>query len=490
MSPGRPGDVRSPRSRTPGRSSSSSGTVTVDDHARRRPAASTSPPSGTGWTVRRRSGRPSPARAADALAPQLSYPADHDQRRRCSPSGPATLDNNTATVTNAGDTNAANNTATDSIGVRCADARAPAAASRPCAAAGACACCWRTSYEVDNLGFRVYRETAGVRTLVTPSLVAGSALSSASRAPLGRAAATPGSTTRRSSPAPSTGSRTSTSTGRSGWTGPVTPATPPTGRRLRRRRRAGLPLARARQLAATAATAAAPASRPRHRARATARGGPRRRSSGRAAPRRTARSGPAAKLLVAARGLVPRHEDQLLAAGFDPGSDPRGAPAPRRTARAGDPRRRRRRRPLRRADAIEFYGLGLDSPCDGEHVYWLVAGGEPGLARRARRPPGRSRPAAGARPASRSRSSGRTAPSLLRPHRERRRRELLRRAGDRRRRSTLTLDAPHLDTTAAGSASLTIALQGVTRGVAHVVDVQLNGHDAGTLSFAGQDART
>ncbi|HEX8684936.1 MAG TPA: hypothetical protein VF654_00505, partial [Pyrinomonadaceae bacterium] len=35
---------------------------------------------------------------------------------------------------------------------------------------------WKTGFEVDNLGFNVYRETAGRRVLLNPSLVAGSAL--------------------------------------------------------------------------------------------------------------------------------------------------------------------------------------------------------------------------------------------------------------------------------------------------------------------------
>ena len=35
---------------------------------------------------------------------------------------------------------------------------------------------WRTGYEVDNLGFHVYREVGGERVQITPSLVAGSAL--------------------------------------------------------------------------------------------------------------------------------------------------------------------------------------------------------------------------------------------------------------------------------------------------------------------------
>ena len=35
---------------------------------------------------------------------------------------------------------------------------------------------WRTGYEVDNLGFNIYKEVAGKRSLATPAFVAGSAL--------------------------------------------------------------------------------------------------------------------------------------------------------------------------------------------------------------------------------------------------------------------------------------------------------------------------
>jgi hypothetical protein len=35
---------------------------------------------------------------------------------------------------------------------------------------------WQTGYEIDNLGFNVYREVSGQRTLITPEMIAGSAL--------------------------------------------------------------------------------------------------------------------------------------------------------------------------------------------------------------------------------------------------------------------------------------------------------------------------
>jgi len=43
---------------------------------------------------------------------------------------------------------------------------------------------WRTSYEVNNLGFHVYREEDGQIYRLTPELVAGSALLAGSRTPL------------------------------------------------------------------------------------------------------------------------------------------------------------------------------------------------------------------------------------------------------------------------------------------------------------------
>src|SRR5205085_5573113 len=44
---------------------------------------------------------------------------------------------------------------------------------------------WQTGFEVDNLGFRLYRDDAGRRTLVTPNLVAGSALTVGPKTVLG-----------------------------------------------------------------------------------------------------------------------------------------------------------------------------------------------------------------------------------------------------------------------------------------------------------------
>jgi len=39
-----------------------------------------------------------------------------------------------------------------------------------------CSIEWQTGLEVNNLGFRIYRDESGKRSLVNPQIVAGSAL--------------------------------------------------------------------------------------------------------------------------------------------------------------------------------------------------------------------------------------------------------------------------------------------------------------------------
>src|ERR1051325_8566200 len=43
---------------------------------------------------------------------------------------------------------------------------------------------WQTGFEVDNLGFRLYRDASGKRTLLTPQVLAGSALVTGQGTPL------------------------------------------------------------------------------------------------------------------------------------------------------------------------------------------------------------------------------------------------------------------------------------------------------------------
>src|SRR5690606_11290673 len=62
-----------------------------------------------------------------------------------------------------------------SITTSTTEARVDSATARPVLGQGV-HIQWRTGYEVDNLGFNLYREQGGRRTKLNPSLIAGSAL--------------------------------------------------------------------------------------------------------------------------------------------------------------------------------------------------------------------------------------------------------------------------------------------------------------------------
>ena len=425
---------------------------------------------GDGWTCAAPAGQSVSCTRSDPLAAELSYPVITVTATVLA-SGPATLSNNRATVANALDINAANNVATDVVGVR-APTLAHVRRFAAVRTAAGVRLLWRTSYEVNNLGFRVYREAGGVRTLITPSLVAGSALLAGKQVPLSA-----GRSYSWLDDSPEDGGvywlEDVDLDGTHAWTGPATALAPED----------------ARLAAAGAAAARSPLLSGLGRERRERRGRPgpgmgherRHRHAGAPAlleQRRIAASGAAAKLLVPREGWYRVTLDRLRAAGFEPG-DPRGlslfVDGQEQALGVG-------REPG--ADAVEFYGLGIDSPYDGERAYWLVAGGGgPRLRVRS------GRPLSGLPPA----------PDSFPFTVERRDRTVtffsLTTNGDGENvfgdpvtsdGLTLALDAPHLEPTPLWDATLTVALQGVTLDVAHEVEVRLNGRSAGTLSFTGQ----
>ena len=279
--------------------------------------------------------------------------------------GPTTL-TNTATVSGGGDVNTANDSATDSIGVR-APTLAHLKVFEALRRGRVVILRWRTSYEVNNLGFRVYRETAGERELITPRILAGSAFAVGKDRPLpsGRSYAwidrePAGDARYWLEDIDLDGSKP--------WTGPVVaedgageggwgPATRP------------------------GAVAGARGPRPRA-GDARPLGGPARRrprAARAAAPREARRAsldGP-----VAARGQAPVAREgwyrvtkqDLLAAGFDPGTVPSslrlfadGVEQAILVNDGGDGS-------FDAGDAVEFYGVGFESPWDGAHAYWLLS---------------------------------------------------------------------------------------------------------------------
>lgn len=134
------------------------------------------------------------------------------------------------------------------------------------------------------------------------------------------------------------------------------------------------------------------------------------------------------------------------------------------------------------ADGIEFYGTGQDTTWTASRVYWLVAGN--GRGKRVERV---DVPAGGA-------ATARNFPYAVERHdRNIYGGEIGNGEADNffgpivssSAIATQTLVLPHVDTTASENATLTIAIHGV-RGE-HVIDVAINGHAAGTLTFATRD---
>ncbi len=343
---------------------------------------------------------------------------------------------------------------------------------------------WRTGLEADNLGFHLWRERGAERVRITPSLIAGSALLFGDALPRDAGHAyrffDPDGTPSdryvledvdlqgaRTLSHPVRGSARHAVESRGQAAGPrqALESSPTFSRRTR--------------------TMTAHPESHRLGARRTARS-----SANALSPLSTqwalAASPASLKILVCDEGWYRLTGAELVAAGLDPAVDPRrlqlfadGREIPLRvTGRGGrrlDPR-----------DAVEFYGMGLDTLSTDTRVYWLTAGSAWGARI--------DRLAAGRPPM--------TAPPSF-PF-----------SVEHRLRSTyfaslrnsdagnffgeiitaepveVLLDVPHPDrTTTGGDATLRVTLQGVTK-VSHSVSVLFNGIEAGSIQFEGQELRT
>jgi hypothetical protein len=316
---------------------------------------------------------------------------------------------------------------------------------------------WKTGFEAENLGFRVYRETGGQRVRLTPQLLAGSALRAGSK------------TIQRSGNSyfwldDSAGSTNSSYWleeldihGKVTWHGPILPGQTPISRKP-----AAIPLGR---LGGAAKPVAAVGSRP---VRVTARLAPATDAERRAQAQIS--SGTAVKISVREEGWYRITRAELLAAGLDPNADPalwqlwvEGHEQPAHVQDGN----------------LEFYGLGLDTAASDTRVYWLVAGTQPGQRIRT--------VAAG---------DGRPAPRSFPFTVERKDRTVYFSAllnGDKENffgdavvkdPTVEPLTVTHLDPAAeAEPATVEVALQGVTTG-AHAVKILLNGSEIGKLAFA------
>ncbi len=335
---------------------------------------------------------------------------------------------------------------------------------------------WRTGFEVDNLGFHVYREVDGQRIRVTPSLVAGSALFAGAGTAL-----TAGRSYAWWDSSPVAGASYWLEewelSGARRWHGPVSVqpgavgvqaqglAVPPSGG----------PVQASSALLAGFGQAVSP-SPPQGVRRKL------RQALGMAEERRAVQWGlasrPAVKLLVSEEGWTRVSRDELVQAGLDPSVDPSrlqlfvdGLQAPILVDV-------RQHGVFASGDGIEFYGEGLDTPSTAARVYWLVVGSGAGLRIRG----GESEAGSGRRVLRASRTEVERAdrtvyiPSLFNGDAEN-----FFGAVVTTTPVSQSVRVQHVDQ--GGPGELVVRLQGLTAG-AHRVGVGLNGVRVGTMAWA------
>ncbi|HKP54355.1 MAG TPA: C25 family cysteine peptidase [Chloroflexia bacterium] len=323
---------------------------------------------------------------------------------------------------------------------------------------------WKTGYEAANLGFNLYRSEGdkGQRVQVNPSLIAGSAFTAAGAAPAGQSyswldASTATANTRYwVEDVDLNGTRT--------MHGPY--ATTP-----------GKLVATSNSILLSSLGQTQGASKGVERSAGLPKNdGP--------ASTRPVTGQPAIKLSVKGEGLYRVGQPELLAAGLNANVDPRnlqlyaeGQQIPVRVNGEADGK-------LDSRDSLEFYGLGLDTPTANTHVYWLVAGQQPGQRISQSQAGGNLTPG-GSFPYPVERKD-RTVyfSSLLNGDAENFFGPVVSSAG-----VAQTLTVANLDTAASGQAQLQVTLQGATL-QGHSVSVKLNGSNVGTLTFTGRERGT
>ncbi|MCA1594264.1 MAG: C25 family cysteine peptidase, partial [Acidobacteria bacterium] len=367
---------------------------------------------------------------------------------------------------------------------------------------------WQTQYEVDNLGFNIYREDAGgKRVPVNSSLVAGSALAVGTHTLLGAGNAY--TWVDRAGTASSRYWLEDINTdGKATLNGPFTSASAGKGWRAP----SSQPAILLSQLGTDAATrdaqhqwsapsvsvSAAPAARS-FKARA---------SSPTADVQRSLASGAAVKLSVTRSGWYRVTHAQLEAAGLSTDVDParlqlyvEGVEQPIRVNNANA---------WEKSGSLEFYGDGLDTTATGTHVYWLIEGQSAGrrLGSQANAPVAQP-PAEGDDTTTTGESVGIT-PVDEDPDAgqksfaytvERRDRTIYYSSlanGETENffgrvvsstPGTQALTVRSLEQLDSNQARLEVALQGVTA-TTHTVNVSINGTNIGTLEFAGREHKT
>jgi hypothetical protein len=328
---------------------------------------------------------------------------------------------------------------------------------------------WKSGQEADNLGFNVYREQNGSRIRVTPQLVAGSALIAGANSSLTAGKSYNWVDT------PSAGGKSVRYwleeidlKGNRTLHGPVD-ISYTAGRAPNESQSALLTRFGAHQSQLTLGVGSIPASRRGELAR----------TAGPQSDTQTSLAGQAAvKIGVRQEGWYRVTQQELLAAGLNPTTDPRllqlyvdGQQLPISVIGESDGK-------FNQTDAIEFYGIGLDIPSTDTRSYWLVAGSQAGKR-------------IGVSPTGGGIAGGASSFPYTVERKDRTLYFSALRNGDAENffgpvvSTEAVVQALSLQRVAAGAAQLEVALQGVTY-AQHRVRVLLNGAEAGSVTFNDQ----
>jgi photosystem II stability/assembly factor-like uncharacterized protein len=331
---------------------------------------------------------------------------------------------------------------------------------------------WRTGFEVNNLGFNVYREQEGKRIRLNQQVIAGSALMAGPGTSL-----TAGHSYNWADPTIESAKAVRywleeiNLDGNSVWHGPVKIKRLPSDKAPRGSLQMAtlLSMLGLQQTRMNNGGISAPLERKAAGAEMT---------PAQVQIQSAIASQPAVRISIKQEGWYRVTQQELVAAGLDPKADTRslqlysnGRQLPISVIQGGN---------FASTFAIEFYGLGLEAASTNTHTYWLVAGKEPGLRiRQAPGGPGQS-------------SSGSFAYTVERKDRAIYFASL--RNGDKENffgaviaitPVDLSLSARHLASESAAQAVVEVSLQGVTL-LRHSVKVLFNGSDVGEVNFYGQ----
>jgi hypothetical protein len=335
---------------------------------------------------------------------------------------------------------------------------------------------WKTGYEISNLGFNLYRDSGGKRTRLNPSLIGGTALLAGAKTPFtaGFSYAWMDAVASQKD-APVYWLEDIDVRGKTGLYGPVSPKAvsllPPQSQSLM------LSQLRSNAPGATFESVSV--------VNSATQGKSGRLSSQGLQTQWEIAAKPGAKFLVAKPGWHRVTQPELVAAGFDVSRDPRflqlftDAREVPILVNGGLKGR------LEPTDSIEFYGQALDTPSANRRSYYLLNGAQPGR-RLTVLPPAKGTPSRRTNFTSTVERRDRFTyfPSLDNGEAENWFGAIV---SSYVYSESLTLR--RLDALSTAPARLEVALQGLSFSdppTAHVVQVQVNGQEVGTMTFEGQ----